>query len=328
MCQEQSDLRGVKTRDALASARRRSGSVGCGLIFSMVIFLIVLFGSLSIAQWRANRGWKNHRENQELAAKFDDLKRRITDYVDHHPEMGNVTWSGLESAGMVDRDDEKMTGTLGAEYRPISAASPDNAVLFLCLKTRTDNREEETRHYKRAPTQVWYRWRSPNDRFVFENAPGESRFRRVCTIKDVRTGKTLYTYERRQNLANFLWRKDSEAIAVEESDPSGSRYAFVLVLADGEFKEVRLPSAADVERLLPAKHRMHHLRWESQEIERYSWRGDRLKIRWAGRAEILDGDRPAGTICFLYNFWLEFTPNGEVTVVKQEELSHQTWPKA
>ena len=245
------------------------------------------------------------------------IQTAIVEYVDSHPRCGEMSLAELQQAGVISQRDREFIPQQHYEYRAISAASSKEATVFI----RT-GRDTEERWHRKSGRRQWYLSQPDDKAFTFA-FPGTSKdvwpnFER--TLKDNRTGQTLYSYRTDAHTGVTRWHGAGRALATIEQHRSGNDQLLVLFPDGDRVTQVRIPSDLNMIDYLPDEYRDAPPEFESQRIRYFHWLGDHLNFEWKATARLFKNGEPNGALVIDCRPKLEFDFAGNVTLFEPVKM--------
>lgn len=293
---------------ALFPGFRTAGtSVGGGLLALFCIGLY-LWGTFQV-------NMQGERER-----KFDDLRRRVVQHVDSHPEAGDMSLDQLRQSAALTPDDLGLIKKIGAEYHAISADSPGEAPVFTRIGPNI-----ERRYYKNGEEDFTIWWLSPDKQFKVVSAPQAIGSRsRAVRIVHLPTGRVLATYETNVFSLSAEWSPDSRVVAIDERCSGRPQRLALWHVTPQHARRLTLPAELDPRQLIRPEDQVRAVRWNTDQVRAEQWLagGDLMVESCCGISFTSGPLHPDGSVYARRRFVLRIADDGTVSVVRAEELGY------
>jgi hypothetical protein len=289
--------------------RHRLGLIG--VVIALFIVGLYFYGTI-----------ENTREGAR-AKRIEDLRRQIVTYANQHPEAGLLSLEQLKNGGALSGEDLDFIQERNIAYHPISAQSPDDALVFVVPRHET-----ERHYYKGGRTAYITKWLSPDKAYAVINTPSaQSSSMRTVAVVEQASNRTLGLFDMEASPQRAFWNPRSRFVAINtastKSTPTFSslwRITLMEVSSSG-VKTMVLPAGLEPASLLPAEEAKNGVRWNDDWVMALEWVGDQdLLVEAQGRGW-LGGPNTghAPTFNLIYRFVVRVNGDGAVSIVKKTQ---------
>lgn len=265
--------------------------------------------------------------------RTEHLRTKIVDYVDAHPEFGEMSLQDLRRHNALSDDDLNQIDLLPYRYHAISAQSTDQAVVFAQPPNdRWDG--HRTIFHKGHGQQSWYlNWSDKKNKNYSFLKPSDTTegLKLERKLKNNRTGNVIFAYQS-SGVTKSQWNKAGTAIAVLETK-NKAFHDFTVLIPDGDNVVCHQPTTTiNLAAYLPPEFPDRDRKFDRQQVSDFLWcqKTDelpaRLAIRWQGEWQCKDARRAEGVTKFeVRSLYLTFD-DGEPRVIQPVRFKYSQPP--